>query len=71
MSDNALRHGNHFAHEFLGFFEVLEITEGIRVIAGCLEGEPMFSAIKPSNILSILPSADAGIFVWQSAYVVA
>ena len=47
VSDNALRHGNHFAHEFLGFFEVLEITKGIRAIAGCLEGEPMFSAIKP------------------------
>ena len=35
VSENASCHGNRFAHECLGFFEVLQTNEGHRVVAGC------------------------------------
>ena len=38
LSKDALRHGYRVAHQCLGFFEVLQIVKGRRVVERCLEG---------------------------------
>ena len=45
LSENASRHGNHFAKQRPGFFEVLTSNEGQRVVVGRSEGLWMFLAM--------------------------
>ena len=45
-SKNALRHGNCFAQQRLGFFEAIYPHKGVRVVVGCNESSFMFFAVE-------------------------
>ena len=57
-SKNALRHGNCFAQQRLGFFEAIYPHKGVRVVVGCNESSFMFFAVELQT---------SGIYVSQHA----
>ena len=57
-SKNALRDGNCFAQQRLGFFEAIYPHKGVRVVVGCNESSFMFFAVELQT---------SGIYVSQHA----
>ena len=49
LTENAPRHGRHFAEQCPGFFEAFQIKKGIRVVIGCYEGLLIFLAFDLQN----------------------
>ena len=47
LSENASRHGYHFAQQCLGFSEAPKVIKGVRVVVGCHEGVSIFFASDP------------------------
>ena len=55
LAEGASRHGDHFAHQYLGFFAAIVYNKGIHVVVDCYEGIPMFLAQMPQISLVYVP----------------
>ena len=67
--ENTLRHGDRFAHQFLGFFEVPQTKKGRRVVVGLGEGIKVFCAVELQvTRINLLPNA-RGLFASSKAII--